>query len=200
MSADIHPGLVDVSNESCGDRRLQLDFLIDRNRDRIVLYIFSLIQDAHAAEDICQRSCIVMWKKFDEYDAHRSFLAWACGIARFETLNYCRSVGSDRLLFKSDVMHLLAGTLDEIPDEALDDRLGALRRCVQKLPATQQSMLSRVYADGCSCETVAKEMGCSLRTVYNRMSLVRRRLLECIQRSSRSNPLNGYPILMNHEE
>jgi len=125
-----------------------------------------------------------MWKKFGEYDPKRDFLAWACGIARLEALNYRRTVTSEPLMFNSEVMHLLAGTLSEISLSPQDDRLKKLKACVQKLPQNHQSMLARVYTDGCPCDAIARELGCSLQTIYNRMSNVRRRLLECVKQRS----------------
>lgn len=173
-------------------RKVRFDRLLESCRDRILLYLASIVEDSHDAEDICQKTCLILWRKFDEYDPDRSFLAWACGIARYEALNARRAAGADRLTFKSDVMHLLAESLDELDEHGREDRLTALRQCIRGLRSGDQALIHQVYWEGRSCEDMASELGCALRTFYNRMSLLRRKLFRCVARRMRlQDPARG---------
>jgi len=160
----------------------KFDELLARYRSRIVLYLFSLVQQTADAEDLCQRCSLIMWRKFPEFDQQRSFLAWACGIARKEAMNYRRARSTDRLQFQSDIAELLAVSLESLEEEQEKHRLDALKQCIQSLPETDQGFLQRIYWEGAAFEAVADEWGCSLKTFYNRMSLLRRRLLRCVSR------------------
>ena len=178
--------LADMHCDPLHEQRNHFEQLLAAHRDKIVLYLFSLVHDENDAEDVCQRSCLIMWKKFSEYDCERSFLAWACGIARFEALNYRRAAAVDRLVFQSDVMHLLATSLESVDRFDRSERLGALRRCMQSLPERDRTLLQRVYWKKSPCDAIAKELGCSRQTFYNRMYLLRRRLLQCVARRIRA--------------
>lgn len=172
-------------------QRSRFDGLLNQYRERLLLYIFTLCRDVNDAEDICQRSCLVLWKKFNEYDEERNFLSWACGIARLEAMNYRRSAAYDRLTFSSEVMQLLARSLDSVERDDQESRLRALRQCVARLSTRDQNLIEEIYWKHRPCDQVASEIGCSLQTFYNRMHHLRRRLMECVRiRLSQAN--NAY--------
>lgn len=162
--------------------REEFDVLIEKHRQQIVLYLISMVQNIADAEDLCQKCCVIMWQKSSEYDRRKSFLPWACGIARLESYNYRRSRSTERLQFGSDVLQLLATSLEEMGNSSQDQRLSALKKCVTALPELEQSFLRRIYWEGNSFESIAADLGCSPRTFYNRMYLLRRRLWRCVSR------------------
>ena len=58
------------------------------NERRIYGFIFALIHDWSAAEDILQDTAQVMWSKFDTFDPGTNFVAWALCIARYQVMDY----------------------------------------------------------------------------------------------------------------
>lgn len=164
------------------ERRHQFDQLLQKHRGKIMLYLMALVQNVADAEDLCQRISVVMWQKFHEFDQSKSFLSWACGVARFEAFNHRRSRSHERLTFQTDLAQMLATSVERLDQEALELRTAALLECVRSLPAREQSFLQRIYWEGCSFESIAKDLGCTSRTFYNRMYLLRRRLSECVSR------------------
>ncbi|UUO06439.1 sigma-70 family RNA polymerase sigma factor [Blastopirellula sp. J2-11] len=167
--------------------RLDFEQLLQANRDKIMLYLTALVNNIADAEDLCQRISIVMWKKFVDYDHSRSFLSWACGVARLEAYNFRRARAADRLLARTDLQQLLAISLENFDQEAAEQRLAALRKCLQSLPELEQSFLRQIYWEGRSSDSIADELGCSTRTFYNRMYLLRRRLSKCVSRRLRTD-------------
>ena len=45
-------------------------------------FLMALVHDAHAADDLLQDLAERLWRKFDQYDPARPFIAWAIGFAR----------------------------------------------------------------------------------------------------------------------
>lgn len=164
------------------ERRRYFDRLLTTNHEQLQLFLNSLVHDRDDAEDLCQRTCLILWQKFEEYDHERSFLAWACGVARLETMNYRRAHSGNRLVFQSGVMDLLAESLEEMERGERSHRLAAMRGCLQKFSAKERRFFERIYWESCSCEVIAEELGCTLQTFYNRMYLLRRRLMNCVER------------------
>ena len=87
---------------------------LGRDQARLYGYIHSLVRDVHDADDLFQQTTLILWNKFDDYDRSRSFLSWACGVARLEVCNFLRSRGRQRLYFSDDLNLLLAEAQDEM--------------------------------------------------------------------------------------
>lgn len=182
---------LDQERDDLSVDRSHLDRLLTEHRNQIYHYIFSLVPNDVDADDICQRCSIVMWRKFAEFDRDRSFLAWACGIAHYEIQNFRRSAGAGRMVFSSDVVQSLATQLEHLDGHTTADRLTALQSCLKHLPARDRLLVHEVYWNGRNYEEVAQHCGFSLRTAYNRMHLIRRRLLDCIARKHQARQAAG---------
>lgn len=152
-----------------------------RDRERLFAYVFSLLPHSADAEDVFQRCSMLLWKKFDQFDRDRSFLSWACGVAFYEVRNFLRSASRDRLQFDDELMDQIAQRR-EANLAHTDRRLDALQSCLQALGATDRELMRAAYEQGASLAEYAEATGKAVQTVYNRVSLLRRQLLECVQR------------------
>ena len=61
-----------------------------RHQRRIYAFIGSLVHHQRDIEDLYQQTCLVLWKKHDQFDGSRDFIPLACGIAKHEVFNYPR--------------------------------------------------------------------------------------------------------------
>jgi RNA polymerase sigma-70 factor (ECF subfamily) len=156
--------------------------LIAEIRRPLLRYIYSLVLNEADAEDLVQRTSLVMWKKFDEFDESRSFLAWANGIAFLEVQNFRRTAAAGRLRFSNEVVQGIADNYaqKQLADEKL--RTAALEACLKRLSERDRQLVQAVYWDGQDYEVAAKTCGMALQTAYNRMRILRLKLLECVQR------------------
>jgi RNA polymerase sigma-70 factor (ECF subfamily) len=156
--------------------------LIAENRRPLLHYIYSLVLNEADAEDLVQRTSLVMWRKFDEFDASRSFLAWANGIAFLEVQNFRRTAAAGRLRFSNEVVQGIADRCaqKQLPDEKL--RTTALETCLKQLSERDRQLVQAVYWDGQDYELAAKTCGMALQTAYNRMRILRVKLLDCVKR------------------
>lgn len=152
-----------------------------RDRDRLFGYIYALLPHKADAEDVFQRSSLLLWKKFSDYDPSRPFLPWACTIAHYEVKNFIRSVHRDRLQFDADLINKLAETRGASTTKP-DRRLEALRRCLQGIKSVERELIELMYRGDTTVKEFAEASELSVQTLYNRISLTRRKLLNCVQR------------------
>ena len=109
--------------------RVQQLFL--QHHQAVRTFVFSLLPDFAAAEDVIQETFLVVTEKADDYQEGSNFVAWACVIARFELLKSRRKYA--RLMFTPEVIDVMA---DDLPIEQFSERrLQILRDCLHQLPA-----------------------------------------------------------------
>ena len=141
-----------------------------------------------AVDDVLQETSLVAWRKFAQFDPGTNFMAWVGTIARFEALRYLRDQGRDPHVFSDELFELMA-TEAAAEADALERERTALGRCLQKLPATQREFLELAYQPGAQFNELALQAGRSVEGVYKSIQRMRSRLLECIQRELKEEPL-----------
>src|SRR5262249_37112199 len=77
--------------------------LLRQHQTQLFGYIYSLVRDLDDADDLFQQTSLVLWDKFDQFDCSKSFINWACGVARYEVLNFLRSRSRKRLYFSDEL-------------------------------------------------------------------------------------------------
>jgi RNA polymerase sigma-70 factor (ECF subfamily) len=154
--------------------------LFTRDHERVFRYIYSLLPHHADAEDVFQQCSLLLWRKFAEFDRTGSFLAWACGIAFYEVRNFMRVAGRKRMQLDIDLLSQLAERrLDSFQRD--EDRVAALRRCLEKLSGTERELVQLVYCGDSSVKELAERTGRATQTLYNQLSQVRRKLFHCVQ-------------------
>ena len=150
-------------------------------------FVRSLLPTWSDADEVLQQTAIVIWRKWDQYDPETTFMKWACVIARFEALGYRRKMARDRLVFREDIMELMA---DEGAEEleSRDREHEALESCLDQLPEKQQKLLRLAYTPGVKVKTLAEEAGSSAEAFYMRLNRLRRQLMSCVESKIGQNP------------
>jgi RNA polymerase sigma-70 factor (ECF subfamily) len=154
-----------------------------RHHAQIFGYIHSLVRDLDDADDLFQQTSLVLWDKLDQYDASRSFVAWACGVARFEVLNFLRARTRNRLYFSDELNLALIEAQEDLEQEDLEERRDALAGCMKKLRERDQALLEACYARSTGIREAALDRGRSAQSIYNSLRRIRRALFECVRRS-----------------
>ena len=134
-------------------------------------------------DEVVQRAAIVMWRKFDQFDPETSFIKWAQVVTRFEALAYRRKMARDRLVFREDVLELMAQEAGEEFNERDRQRV-ALDTC---LLGKQRSFVMLAYTPGVNVKEMAEESGSTAAAFYMRLKRLRRQLMKCIE-SKTLNP------------
>ena len=143
-------------------------------------FIRSLLPTWTDTDEVLQQTAIVIWRKFEQYDPETNFMKWACVIARFEALAYRRKMARDRLVFREDVLELMA---DEGAEELEARRAehDALESCLLALPEKQRKFITLAYTPGVKVKELAEEAGSTAAAFYMRLKRIRHQLMECVE-------------------
>lgn len=167
----------DSHNEADGRKRLMS--LMTRHQRQIFSYIFTLIPDRHAAEDLLQETCVVICEKFDDFAEGTDFVAWACQIAwwkiRESRLRFARS----KVAFDQQTLESVARTAAELGGE-MDQRHQALADCLKKLHPRDRELVLARYEPGAAVSDAARRSGRSLDAAYKALNRIRKLLFDCV--------------------
>ena len=168
-----------------GEHHRDADFAVRlrSHQVQIFAYIYSLVRNFDDADDLFQQTSLAMWNKYDRYDPSRSFVAWACGVARFEVSNFVRARSRQRLYFSDDLSLLLIDAQDSLEQDQVEERREVLARCVKKLRKRDQQLVEACYGEESRVPEVASEWERSSQSIHNSLRRIRRSLFECVQRS-----------------
>ncbi len=146
---------------------------------RIFAYIYTLLPNRHDAEDVLQETCVVIHRKFDQFQQGTNFLSWACQIAYWKVREFRKQAGRQKVLFDQEVFETLAGEMAEI-EPALSGRHDALAECLDRLPDRDRNFVMARYERGGGVERAAKITGRSMEATYKALARVRRALYDCV--------------------
>jgi len=147
----------------------------------LLRYVMTLVANRHDAEDVLQRASLVMWRRFDTFEAGTDFPAWATTIAFYEARNFQRIAGRSRLEFDDELMNTLAAERVEHVRH-WSRRSDALEQCILKLDSDSRNLVHAIYSEGKQAVEVARDQGRAPKTIYNKLNFIRRALAECVQR------------------
>ena len=130
-----------------------------RNQHRVFAYIVTLLANRDDAEDAFQSTCLVLWKKWKEFDPSRDFFGWACGVAHNEVRNMLRQSRAAALSFPKP---LRAGCRTRLRADAfLEIRSHFLSLCLERLSVGQRQLVEECYLGDKSIKVIAEEMSVS---------------------------------------
>jgi RNA polymerase sigma-70 factor (ECF subfamily) len=143
------------------------------------------LRDLDDADDLFQQTSLVLWDKFDQFDATRSFVAWACGVARYEVSNFLRSRSRHQLYFSDELNLLLIDAQAEYDLEVAqhEGRRDALAECMKKLRERDLELLEACYERSVRIPELARRWNRSTQSIHNSLRRIRRALYECVSRS-----------------
>ncbi|HIG80799.1 MAG TPA: sigma-70 family RNA polymerase sigma factor [Verrucomicrobiales bacterium] len=151
-------------------------------------FLRALLPTAEDMEEVLQDTSLVLWKKFDVFEPGTNFHVWACVIARFEVLKYRRTKARDRLVFREDIIEMLADEAEEAA-APLERERHALRDCLAKLKERERALVLAVYTHGAAIGEAAEMTGRTVAAAYKALSRIRQALLKCIKRELAKEPL-----------
>lgn len=169
---------------NAADRGEEFLRLFAQAQRRIHAYILALVYDTNTAADLLQEVNIVLWRKFDQYQAGTNFFAWAREIARFAVLRH-RQINAGRIvMLDPQVLDELADRFaDTMPPNDEDCRRQALDTCLQKLAEADRELILARYRPGASVKAIAERAERTVNSVSQSLSRIRRVLAECVERT-----------------
>jgi RNA polymerase sigma-70 factor (ECF subfamily) len=170
----------EADRDGCAEQTERFLEHFAEHHQRILAHIFSLLPNQQDANDVFQKTSLVLWRKFDCFDEDRDFLAWACGVAHYEVRNFLRVAGRDRLRFNDELLKTLSDRQLRRSRRS-QRRAEALAECVDRLARDQRELVREAYGGQQTIKQIAERIGRAPQTVYNRLNRIRRRLTECVE-------------------
>lgn len=165
--------------------RLTEEFLelLMENEKKIFTYILTMVTNSWDAEDVMQKTIVVLWRKYSEFSPGTHFAAWAKTIARNVILEHRRDEKRFNVLLSDKVLDLLHRDLEDFSDETVDMRMQYLQICLDKLPKQQRQIIHMRYRLNHSVKQISEEISKSTHVVYRALSRIQQILLRCVRRS-----------------
>lgn len=151
------------------------------NRSRILAVIVAMVHDFELAEDLFQETVVEILKCQDRFDPSRSFVPWACGIARNVVLQHWRRQAKMPTSGMCDLISELAMISAEEDDDRWRRERVALRRCVQSLPERMQKLLLLRYGHNLKGQALAASTDLRSGAIRTTLARLRGQLRQCIQ-------------------
>jgi RNA polymerase sigma-70 factor (ECF subfamily) len=147
-------------------------------------FIWGLVPDRSAVDDILQETFVAVSKLSDRFEIGTNFSAWACSVARFKVMDYRRE-GKKLCVFSPETLVALCVSPEAIREDPRRDHLDA---CLKLMPQKQQDALRLRYGGQHKPPQIAKVLGWKLESVYVILSSARSQLKSCIlERIDREN-------------
>lgn len=167
------------------EHTLRVQTLFVQHQQAVLAYVLSLEPDTHDAQEIVQETFVTASRKAPTWADGTNFLAWACAIARFNTLHFQRTRSRRTARLADDVVELLAEYAED-DFAAFQGRIVALRKCLQGLAPRAHELISLRYHGGVLPEQIASEVGWTANAVRVALTRARNSLRECLLRSEKA--------------
>lgn len=152
-------------------------------------YLASVLGGSPDREDQFQEVCVVLWKKFPDYDSSRPFIPWALGIAaRCLRKSLSKKARRSALLGPEELTRLAEEFAKTATPAWQHAREAALRLCLESLPPANRALIQSRYFEEETIDAISRRHRASPAAIYQTLSRIRRKLGECIQQR-----LNSYP-------
>jgi len=152
-------------------------------RRTIYAFVFVLMGNAADADDVFQEVCVVLWRRFDQFQPGTNFLAWAKQIARNLVMDHRKRRSRRHYTGLDDkTMDMLAARFERIQDQ-VEDRVEALKHCLDKIEDKDRHLLQATYEQGEPVKRIAKKAQVSVQGIYKRLGNVHGTLLRCVRRT-----------------
>lgn len=165
----------------------QFSRLLITSQPRLYGFVYSLVHDHAATNDILQDVSTVLWRKFDQFEVGSDFGAWAMKVAKFTVFNWRRRQAALPLDLDEETLEALAASAVDQSCEH-EAREEALDFCLGKLPERDRTLIAARYDEGEAVVEIAEREGRSRRAVYKHLKRLHQALLDCIDGQMEGSP------------
>ena len=163
------------------DRTQEFLELLTSHDRALGVYVYSMVPQAHDADDILQQTKMILWRCFDQFEAGTNFLAWARKTAFHQVLTHRRKKKRQHVGVSDEVLELLGEAVADLLAEP-SARHEALKDCLARLPEGHRQLIDLRYFKEMEIGDLATQVGRTEVAVYRALSRVRVALMECVSR------------------
>jgi RNA polymerase sigma-70 factor (ECF subfamily) len=173
------------NNTLAGDYK-SFEELFLEHRKAIYSFIYVHIGNAADADDLFQDVCVVLWRRFGQFQVGTNFKAWAKQVCRNVIMDFRKRRRRHPMQgFDNETMELLAHRYEHIQDQ-VEDRLETLHGCVDKLNFRDRRLIQMAYDQAKAIKVIAEEVEVSVQRIYKRLGTIHGTLLQCVRRTLKS--------------
>ena len=194
MPQTLKPAMIDKENteldasgsELTHARTQEFLSLYQEDRRRLYAYIFTIVGDSTAADDIFQESSMVLWREFDKFQSGTNFSKWANAIAYNRIREHWARNKKHKKYFDDSQAEQLAERVVDMKQE-LDSRWDTLQSCVKKLRDVDQSLFKDFYTNQLTAQQLSDKVGRSIFAIRKSIHKIRKRLFECVDKNRKTD-------------
>lgn len=165
-------------------KMLSARFMAERHS--LMGFIYGMVRDLAAAEDILQEVWIRLADAAERGESIVDPAKWCRGVARNLILHHWRDKQTAKVIADSELLHLVEKALNEQQDP-WEDRRQALMECIDLLPKRSKQLLQLKYDQGLSFASMAQRLKRTVDALKMALCRVRQTLLECAERRLRTS-------------
>jgi RNA polymerase sigma-70 factor (ECF subfamily) len=159
----------------------QFTRLLVAHQRRIYGFIYTLVQDHVATEDILQEVTTVLWRKFETFELGSDFGSWALRVARLSVFEWRRLQQKLPLPIDDELLLKLASKAEAVQSSDHLARYETLEDCLSHLHDRDRELLNQRYVEDEPVTGIASRSGRTRDAVYKVLARIHRNLGECIQ-------------------
>jgi len=161
----------------CTGIREAFEELVHRYERALYQYLYRHLGNAANAEDVCQKTFLLVLKGCDKFDDSRKFRPWLYTIATNEAINIQRKTKQLRAISQVEndsnvysIVDNLVGNEPEPFEEQMDREVAAkVREAVKKLPKQLKQAVYMVYFQDLTYREAADAVGVHFTTLSYRL-------------------------------
>ena len=142
--------------------------LLDRHRAPVIRYMYRMVQDQGAAEELAQEVFLRVYKSREKYEPTAKFTTWLYRIATHLALNAIRDGKHERREVRLDEQPEDA-PVKQVPDRAptveqdlvRETRVAEIRAAIQALPDKQRAAVLMHKYEGFDYASIARTLECT---------------------------------------
>ncbi|EKE25203.1 MAG: hypothetical protein ACD_5C00253G0006 [uncultured bacterium] len=157
-----------------GDQK-SLDFLIDKYLNHLYNFVFQLVRDQAASEDIVQETFFKAWKNINKFDKNKKFSTWLFAIAKNNSIDWLKK--KREIPFNSFENEEGESYLENVEDENVlyserllskIDSANTAKELLENVSPELRAILLLHHKNGFSLAEIAKIMGKSNNTLKSK--------------------------------
>lgn len=157
-------------------------------------YALRRLGDWTQAEEVVQLTFIRAYQKLEEFRADEEFGVWLCVTAKYLILSELekrrREVRNKDNFRNVLELEIATAAAEDMAVDFKQDRVDALRNCVDQLQEASAELIKQRYFGKMSCKEIANEKNRTLTWVTSTLSRVRKALRSCLENQSEPEVLS----------
>lgn len=160
--------------------------ILVRERGKLTAYIWSIVRDLHATEDVFQEVCLRAVKHRESIESESHLMGWLRRVSRNLSIDLMRRTGRDATTLDESVLELLERQWAETDGSPMQSAVAAVRECFSLLTPNAQRIVKLRYVDGMRSSEVARHLGRKVGAVYKAIVRIHQAMVNCVRSEMQS--------------